>query len=207
VQIGEWIRSRVVAQFAKPRGLGGRLAGWEMAIRSSNRDRNRWAVSLLEVHPEHRVLEIGFGPGIAIKELSRHATRGVVCGVDHSEVMRRQAARRNARAIREGRVILQTGSANRLPAFGEPFDRILAVNNLGMWPDPDRTLAHLRRLLRSGGRIAIVSQPRCPGANEHTTAAVVRDVRDRLERAGFDCLRTETLMLKPPVACVLGEVP
>jgi len=49
-------------------------------------------------------------------------------------------------------------------------------------------------------RIAIVSQPRCTGANEHTTAAVARDVRDRLERAGFDCLRTETLMLKSPVA-------
>jgi protein-L-isoaspartate O-methyltransferase len=57
------------------------MAGWVMAHRRSNRLRDRWAVSLLDVHPTDRVLEIGFGPGVAIAELARRATGGKVYGI------------------------------------------------------------------------------------------------------------------------------
>src|SRR5215470_2178402 len=66
------------SQFRQPRGFAGWLAGWEMALRSSNRQRNVWAVGLLGGEPTDRVLDIGFGPGIAIpgpKPMSR--TRSV----------------------------------------------------------------------------------------------------------------------------------
>jgi hypothetical protein len=53
--------------------LLGRAAGLLMAHRSSNHKRNAWAVSLLEVRPDDRVLEIGFVPGLAVRELSRIA--------------------------------------------------------------------------------------------------------------------------------------
>ncbi len=181
--------------------------GWEMALRSSNRQRNVWAVGLLGVEPTDRVLEIGFGPGIAIRELSRRATHGLVCGVDHSAVMVRQATRRNADAVRAGRVDLRVGSAEHLPAFAEPFDKVLAVNNMGMWREPDERLKVLHRLMRPGGRIAIVSQPRCPGATAETTVAAGREIAARLTAAGFMGIRSDTLALKSPVICVLGEVP
>ena len=195
------------SQFRQPRGFAGWLAGWEMALRSSNRQRNVWAVGLLGVEPTDRVLDIGFGPGIAIRELSRRATPGLVCRVDHAAVMVRQATRRNAAAGRAGRVVLRLGAAEQLPAFAEPFDKVLAVNNLGMWHAPDAGLQALHRLLRPGGRIAIVSQPRCPGATAETTAAAGREIAARLTAAGFRNIRSDTLALKPPVVCVLGEVP
>jgi ubiquinone/menaquinone biosynthesis C-methylase UbiE len=195
------------SQFRQPHGFVGWLAGWEMALRSSNRQRNVWAVGLLGVEPTDRVLEIGFGPGIAIRELSRRATHGLVCGVDHSAVMVRQATRRNAEAVRAGRVVLRLGAAEHLPAFAEPFDKVLAVNNMGMWHEPDEGLQALYRLMRPGGRIAIVSQPRCPGATTETTAAAGREIAARLTAAGFRNIRSDTLALTPPVICVLGEVP
>ena len=120
----------------RPHGLGGHVAGWVMAHRSSNRRRNQWVVSLLDVQPADRVLEIGYGPGIAVAELSRRASRGMVMGIDHSEVMRRAATRRNAAAVRAGRVDLRLGSVESLPDFGEPFDTILSVNSMGFWTDP-----------------------------------------------------------------------
>src|SRR5215510_1113099 len=195
------------SQFRQPRGFAGWLAGWEMALRPSNRQRNVWAVGLLGVEPSDRVLEIGFGPGIAIWELSRRATRGFVCGVDHSAVMVRQATRRNAAAIRAGRVALLCSAAEHLQAFVEPFDKVLAVNNLGMWREPDVRLKELHRLLRPGGRIAIVSQPRGSGATAETTLAAGRAIAARLTAAGFTRIRSDTLALKPPVVCVIGEVP
>ena len=195
------------SQFVRPRNFAGWLVGWEMALRSSNRERNVWAVGLLGVETTDRVLEIGFGPGIAIRELSRRATHGLVCGVDHSEVMLRQATRRNRNAVRAGRVELRCASAEDLPAFEEPFDKVLAVNNMGMWREPDERLKELRSLMRPGGRIAIVSQPRCPGATAQTTVAAGGEIAVRLTGASFTRIRSDTLGLKPPVVCVIGEVP
>lgn len=66
----------------------------------NNRERNEWVVSLMEVQPNDRILEIGFGPGVAIEKLSYLVTTGFVAGIDASEIMVRQARKRNARAWR-----------------------------------------------------------------------------------------------------------
>jgi SAM-dependent methyltransferase len=92
VNLTRTLMRRVYAQFGRPVGFSGRVVGWIMASRPSNRRRNAWTVSLLDVQRHDRVLEIGFGPGIAIRESSRLAIEGYVCGLDHSEEMLRQAA-------------------------------------------------------------------------------------------------------------------
>src|ERR1700760_1526186 len=141
----------VVGQAHHPRGTAGRVTAWEMAHRPSNRQRSAWVVSLLAVRPADRVLEIGFGPGLAIAALAR-AGAGHVYGIDHSGVMVRAAARRNAAAIRAGRVTLLRASADQLPrALDGPFDAILAINALAFWPEPAERLADLRRRLPPGG--------------------------------------------------------
>lgn len=201
----KWVMA-IQSQFMQPRGFAGWLVGWVMALRSSNRERNLWTVGLLGVEPTDRVLEIGFGPGIAIQELNRRATQGLVCGIDHSEVMVRQATKRNLDAVHAGRVDLRHGSVEHLPAFEEPFDKVLAVNNMGMWREPVERLKEIHNLMRPGGRIAIVSQPRCPGATAETTVAAGREIVTRLTEAGFTRIRSDTLELKPPVVCVIGEV-
>lgn len=67
-----------------------------MATRPSNLERNMRTLALVDIQPDDRVLEIGFGPGIAIERAAELARRGKVIGVDHSELMLRQASRRNA---------------------------------------------------------------------------------------------------------------
>jgi SAM-dependent methyltransferase len=197
----------VIGQAHHPRGVAGRVTAWEMAHRPSNRQRSRWVVSLLDVQPADRVLEIGFGPGLGVAALVR-AGAGHVSGIDHSAVMVQQASRRNAAGIRAGRVTLIRASADQLPpALGGPFDAILAINALAFWPEPVQRLAELRRRLAPGGRVAIASQPRCPGATADTSRRAAREIGDLLTAAGFTQLRTETLPLRPPVACVLAQVP
>ena len=175
----------VIGQAHHPRGAAGRVNGWVFAHRPSNRQRNRWVVSLLAVQPAERVLEIGFGPGLAISELAR-AGAGHVYGVDHSAVMVRQASRRNAAAIRAGQVTLINAPADQLPAaLDGPFDAILAVNSLGFWPAPAERLTGLRQRLAPGGRIAIASQPRCPGATAATSRNAAAETANLLRSAGF----------------------
>jgi SAM-dependent methyltransferase len=196
-----------IGQGHYPRGAAGSVTGWVFAHRPSNRQRNRWVVSLLGVRPVDQVLELGFGPGVAVAELVR-AGAAHVYGIDHSGVMLRQASRRNAAAIRAGRVTLINAQADQLPpAVDGPFDAILAVNSLGFWPAPAQRLAELRRRLAPGGRIAIASQPRCPGATADTSRGAAREIEDLLRDAGFVRMSTQTLPLSPPVICVLAASP
>lgn len=197
----------VVRQFHHPTGPGGHVAGWVMGRRSSNVQRNRWAVKLLDVRPTDRVIELGCGPGVAVAALASRAARGLVVGVDHSAVMLRQARRRNAAAIGAGRVRLIHAPVEYLQHADGPFDAALAVNTVGFWSEPTVRLGELGRVLRPGGRIALVSQPRCPGATATTSAAAGDELAAMLVEAGFEDLRFETLDLDPPAACVLASWP
>jgi SAM-dependent methyltransferase len=193
------------AQFGRPTGWWGQLAGRIMARTPSNLDRIEWTLSLLNVKSSDRILEIGFGPGQAIERLARDVREGLIAGIDHSEVMVQQATRRNAGAIRERRVILQVGSASNPPAFAELFDTIFTINSIHFWTEPEACLAKLRALLRPGGRIAVTLQPRSRNATDATTRTIGEELMATLARAGFSDCRLEIRPSRPvAVACALA---
>jgi trans-aconitate methyltransferase len=173
--------------FMHPAGLGGRVAGWIMATRGSNVERNRWVVSLLEVGPTDRVLEIGCGPGVALA--AARAAGADVVAIDPSPVMRDQAARRNP-----GATILD-GDADHLP--DGPFTVAFAVNTAMFWPAIDATLVELHRRMAPGGRVALAIQPRFRGARDADARRLAEENVARLEQAGFGDLRVATLDLRP----------
>ena len=201
------LRTYLVRQAHRPTGPVGHVVCRMMATRRSNVDRNRWAVEQLDVRPTDRVLEVGFGPGVAIEAFAARVTEGVVFGVDHSEVMAKAARRRNARAIAAGRAVLTTAGVDEVDDGLQPLDLVLAVNNLGMWPDPPAQLRRLRSLLAPGGRIAIGNQPRTPGADAETARRRAEETAAQLTDAGFDAIETHRLDLDPPFALVVGTRP
>lgn len=115
----------------------------------------RRAIGFLEVQPEDRVLEIGFGPGVGIQLLAGTVSSGRVAGIDLSEEMVRQAVDRNRSGIKAGVVELRQGSVERLPYESAAFDKALAINSMQLWPDAVAGLREARRVLRPRGRIAL----------------------------------------------------
>jgi SAM-dependent methyltransferase len=147
-------------QFSGPRGPLGHVAGWLMVRK--NQDANAWLVELLGAGPGDHVVEIGFGPGLAVE---RNAARGAhVAGVDHSALMVRKASGRVAGAVREGRVDLRQGRADALPFGDARFTRAMALNSLQFWPSPDAGLRELQRVLAPGGRLVLGQRLRDDGA-------------------------------------------
>ncbi|WP_016906781.1 class I SAM-dependent methyltransferase [Streptomyces xiaopingdaonensis] len=178
-----------------------------MSTRPSNAARSHQAVRLLDVQPTDRVVELGCGPGVAVAALAARATQGLVVGVDHSAVMIGQARRRNHAAVRADRVRLLRTPVEQLSLDEGVFDAALAINTVGMWPDPPVRLRHVARLLRPGGRIALIGQPRRPGADAADSESVGRTLADLLSEVGIEHVRTEMLALDPPAAWVLGRTP
>lgn len=149
---------RFLRQFSGPTGALGHVAGWLMARK--NRSLNAWIVERLDVGPDDRVIEIGFGTGLAVAMSAARATRGHVAGIDRSDVMLRQATRRNRSAIRAGRVALQQGDATRLPFADASATRALAVNSLQFWSSPEAGLREIARVLAPGGRLVLAQRAR-----------------------------------------------
>lgn len=196
---------KIISQFGRPSGFLGNLAGFIMAHNPSNRERNLWTVSLLDIKPHDRVLEIGFGPGMAIEFVSRLSVHGFVAGIDHSEAMLKQAIKRNKEAIREGRVDLQLGSVVDFPFNWEPFDKIFSINSIRFWDDPILGLRNLKMLLKQGGLVAITLQPRNAGATDESAYEYGKEIVDYLERAGFSNVGLEIRRMKPVASvCAIG---
>lgn len=201
------MRALIVGQFKRPRGVLGRLAGFVMAHRDSNRARNEWVVSRLGIEPHHRVLEIGSGPGLALGHAVARASDGRVVGVDHSELMCRVAARRNADAIEAGRLEIVHGTVDDVVDREVGFDRAFAVNVIQFFESPLDTLRTLRQRMAPGGVVAIALQPRNRGATDEDARIGGERNRALLEEAGFEVVDTATLDLTPAVTCVLGRAP
>jgi len=190
-----------------PDTLAGRIAGFLMAL--LNGPQNRMTVELLEVRPEDRVLEIGFGPGTCLRLLAKRARAGFVAGVELSDAMMRAAARRNRAAIRRGQMELRRGSVSALPYEDGRFDKVCTVNTIYFWPDPERDAAEILRVLRPGGTAVVCFRGEPPPGKKPTRslppypsdAAV-----DAMRRAGFVGLRVETRKVPLVIStCVLAR--
>ncbi len=140
-------------QLQHPQGFAGRLAG--AAMRVVNARPNLVAIDSLEVRPHDTVLELGCGPGHALAVMAARIPSAEVNGMDRSAVMLGQAASRNLKAIREGRVRLLAAEFEWLPFRDATIDRILAVNVIYFWHDTLRVLGEIRRVMRPAGRLVI----------------------------------------------------
>jgi SAM-dependent methyltransferase len=118
------------------------------------------ALDLLAVEADHAVLELGCGTGDILSRIAARVLRGIVVGVDTSDVMLRHARRRNRVFLERGRAGVQRINRCSLAPLGdEVFDRVLGVHVVYFWSDPPRQLEAIRRVLRPGGSLVLAFRP------------------------------------------------
>ena len=145
-------------QYRSPGGMVGWLAGERMV--RQHRPETTWTINLLELQPADTVLEVGFGAGQGIKLVAEKACDGRVIGIDLSEMMVRVATRRNAQAVKAGRVALSQGNITALPFEDQHFDKIMTIHTVYFWSEPAQALSELYRVLKPGGRLVITLSTR-----------------------------------------------
>lgn len=158
MSIKERYETYIDGQFRRPTGVVGRIIGGRMA--QQHEPENEWTVALLSVQPTDHILEIGFGPGTTIQRLATLASEGCVTGIDFSQTMVRVAQKRNAAAIKVGRVNLTYGNAANLPYSENSFDKALSIHSLYFWPDALHTLQEIQCVLKPGGMLVLTLLPR-----------------------------------------------
>lgn len=114
----------------------------------------RQVLEALHLAPGERVIDIGSGPGLLASEMAAAVGEtGRVCGVDPSEAMLAIAHRRCAA---QPWVEFHAGSALELPYPHATFDLAVSTQVLEFVADIPAALAEIHRVLRPGGRAAIL---------------------------------------------------
>ncbi|GAM96697.1 methyltransferase [alpha proteobacterium U9-1i] len=148
-------------QFGDPQGLMGFAALAAMALK--NGGQNRAALDALDIRPGDSVIEIGCGPGVALREaLRRTGKNGFVAGIDQSATAAHYAAHSVHSHVLKGRAVTMRASADDLPFRDAFFDRAFAVNTFQFWPEPARALREIARVLAPNGRLVITQRASNP---------------------------------------------
>lgn len=139
---------------------------------------NAVALEELALVPGERFLEIGFGGGALLR--AAKAASAKVSGVDVSEAMIGRAKGLD----------VHLASAEALPFADRTFDKAASLNSLYFWPDPERALGEIARVLRPGGRLLLGFEPakelrKYPGHVHGFRVFEVAEVRALMEGAGF----------------------
>jgi ubiquinone/menaquinone biosynthesis C-methylase UbiE len=128
-----------------------------------NRLTNETFVAFLDVPAGARVLEVGSGLGILARRLAEGVADARVVGVE-------LAAAQIAAAGQGSLVAFVQGDAHALPLAAGAFDLVYARYLLEHVRDPHAVLVEMRRVLRPGGRVAVMENdislarfdPDCP---------------------------------------------
>jgi ubiquinone/menaquinone biosynthesis C-methylase UbiE len=99
------------------------------------------------------ILDVGCGPASVTASLAHAAGPGaLVLGLDRSEAMLARAVRTQSGP----QIGFLRADAQQLPLRGETVDAVVSIGVLQFIPDPVVALAEMARVLRPGGRLAVV---------------------------------------------------
>jgi SAM-dependent methyltransferase len=165
----------------------------------SQRRLRRRFLRFVPVRPGQRVLEVGAGTGVVLRDVAALVgRRGQVVGLEPSAGLRAQAHRLCRRAP-GGPIAVRAGLGTRLPFRDAGFDVTLAVTVLLHVAEPARVVAEMARVTRPGGRVAVQDQDFGMVAAAHpdrqTTEHIMRGVAEAVYEEPHSGRRLPALLL------------
>lgn len=126
--------------------------------RAQTRLRRRF-LKFVPVAAGERVLEVGCGTGVVVRDLAALVgRRGEVVGVDVSRHLLERARALCGEAARHARIALRLADGASLPFADDRFDAALAITVMLHVADPLRVAREMARVTRPGGRVGVQDQ-------------------------------------------------
>src|SRR5262249_40262027 len=142
------------------------------------------ALRALALGPDDRFLDVGCGTGAAVREAAAVAEHAV--GVDLSP---RMIERAKVLAADLPRAEFSVGDSEHLPFPDECFTALLCTSSFHHYPEPQRALAEMGRVLAPGGRLALAD-----GIADRVTARAADRLLRLLDSTHVRLYRTEELL-------------
>ncbi len=189
-------------------------------IEKSEKSLRKRSLELLKLQMGEKVLEIGFGRGTALIEISKAVGEtGEVYGIDLTPEMVK-ITKKNLAKNHIFNVKVEEGDARNLPYKENYFDVVYMASTLELFDTPDIpiVLNEIKRVLKPTGRLCVVSIPR-EGREEslgvklyewsHRTFQSFASCRpiyveDSIKRAEYNIMKTDVIGVFFPMKIVIA---
>ena len=154
----------ITSQVAKPTGFFGRILarGWAWG----HKDFYKNTAKVLNLKPDDKYLEIGFGSGLFIKKYASHVAR--IAGLEYSEDMVKLASSINSDLIKSGKAEFKQGDVSALPWGDNEFSVVVGIETFFFWSEPETSLKEIFRVLAPEGRLVLEMAYNKDDGRDHT---------------------------------------
>ena len=178
---------------SKPQGAAGKQMLKRM--NRSHYELTGWGLDYLTFAPGDHILDVGCGGGQTLYRLAESYPETTLAGIDYSDVSVELSRETNERFISVGRTSIQKASVDELPFNDDVFDKVITVESFYFWPDHDKGLKEILRVLKPGGKLLIICEvygdaPLSPRERENIQKYTMfnptrAEYRELMKRNGF----------------------
>ncbi|HUS03116.1 MAG TPA: class I SAM-dependent methyltransferase [Chitinophagaceae bacterium] len=143
------LKKFIASQFKKPTGLFGIFSS-NIMIRG-NKNKYDKLIKDLDIQPNDKLLEIGYGPGVGINIIAGKCDTCTIHGIDFSPLMYKRAVRYNRSYIDKGTMVLQYGDFLKISTPDNDYDKIFCLNVVYFWNELKEPFMKVLSLLKKGG--------------------------------------------------------
>lgn len=182
-------RTFIASQFKKPTGLFGRFTS-NIMIKGNRKNYER-LIKELDIQPQDKILEIGYGPGEGIHMIVEANPTCTIHGIDFSPLMYKRARKLNHGSIDRGALRLQQGDFLKTSIAERNYDKIFCLNVVYFWNPLKEPFEKVLSLLKKGGTFHIYMADRNALIKMKTPDSIfnkyaIEKVVDMLRSAGFE---------------------
>lgn len=126
---------------------------WADAGKGESMEHEHWpitkpALELMEIEPDHNILDAGCGAGWLSRILAQRVPQGRVVGMDISDEMIHHARQAS---VNYENLVFVVGAIDEIPWEANFFTRVISVESSYYWPDPLKGLREIHRVLADRG--------------------------------------------------------
>jgi SAM-dependent methyltransferase len=143
------IKKFFASQFKKPRGLFGNF--YSKLMEKGNSRNYVVLINELNIQPNDKILEIGYGPGIGIRLILEKCNSCLIHGIDFSKLMYRKASELNRKSIHDKKVELFLADFLSVSFESNYYDKIFCLNVIYFWDNLLVPFQTIKSVLNSDG--------------------------------------------------------
>ncbi len=137
-------------QLRKPSGLLAKCVGKMM--NRINEALYDLTIETMQLRENDSILEIGFGNGKFFEKIFSQAKNLKISGIELSQEMVEAAKRNNPSTTKSGKLDLHFGNSDKLPFPDNSFDKVVCINVIYFWEQPEKHLKEVHRVLKTNGK-------------------------------------------------------
>ncbi len=133
-------------------------------------------------------------------KLARQVVQRRVFGIDYSKDMIEYSKEENQKLVDQGRIGLIQGVVEKMGFSNDLFDLVTAIETCYFWSNLPGVFREIKRVLKQGGKLLIVSEMIKDGkyeienaetiAKAHVKLCSIQETEDMLHSAGFIDVKT-----------------